>query len=62
LKRTIQRLLQDRLAMHVLEGEFRDGDRIVVEVENGELKFVKASGGAREAATAAAVRQSNGSG
>ncbi|TMD54101.1 MAG: hypothetical protein E6I85_06835, partial [Chloroflexi bacterium] len=42
LKRTIQRLLQDRLAMSVLEGRFRDGDRVRVEVEDGELKFVKA--------------------
>jgi ATP-dependent Clp protease ATP-binding subunit ClpB len=61
LKRTIQRLLQDPLAMHVLQGEFRDGDRVVVEVENAELKFVKASAGTKEAA-AAAARQSNGSG
>ena len=60
LKRTIQRLLQDPLAMAVLEGRFRDGDRIMVEVENGELKFARASTGDRE--TAAAARRSNGSG
>ena len=63
LKRTIQRLIQDPLAMHVLQGEFQDGDRIMVEVENGELKFVKASpAGDREAAAAAAARRSNGRG
>jgi ATP-dependent Clp protease ATP-binding subunit ClpB len=42
LKRTIQRLVQDPLAMRLLEGEFNDGDRIVVDVENGELTFEKA--------------------
>jgi ATP-dependent Clp protease ATP-binding subunit ClpB len=61
LKRTIQRLLQDRLAMAVLEGRFRDGDRVMGEVENGELKFVKGSTGDKETA-AAAARRSNGSG
>jgi ATP-dependent Clp protease ATP-binding subunit ClpB len=61
LKRTIQRLLQDRLAMAVLEGRFRDGDRIMVEVENGELKFERGSTGDKETA-AVTARRSNGSG
>ncbi|HEY8953320.1 MAG TPA: ATP-dependent chaperone ClpB [Candidatus Dormibacteraeota bacterium] len=59
LRRTIQRLLQDRLAMAVLEGRFRDGDRIMVEVENGELKFARGSTGDNETA---AARRANGSG
>ena len=42
LKRTIQRRVLDPLAMRVLEGEFREGDRIVVDVGDNELTFEKA--------------------
>ena len=42
LKRTIQRRVLDPLAMRVLEGEFREGDRITVDVGDNELKFQKA--------------------
>jgi ATP-dependent Clp protease ATP-binding subunit ClpB len=41
LKRTIQRRVLDPLAMRVLEGEFREGDRITVDVGENELKFEK---------------------
>ena len=41
LKRTIQRELQDPLAKKILEGEFREGDQILVDVEGGELIFRK---------------------
>jgi ATP-dependent Clp protease ATP-binding subunit ClpB len=41
LKRTIQRLLQDRLAMQLLEGKFAEGDTIEVDVKGGELTFSK---------------------
>jgi ATP-dependent Clp protease ATP-binding subunit ClpB len=41
LKRTIQRLVQDPLALNILEGRFKEGDRLVVDVENGELSFRK---------------------
>jgi ATP-dependent Clp protease ATP-binding subunit ClpB len=41
LKRTIQRLVADPLALLILEGRFRDGDVILVDVENGELQFSK---------------------
>jgi ATP-dependent Clp protease ATP-binding subunit ClpA len=41
LKRTIQRRVLDPLAMRVLEGEFREGARIVVDVGDNELKFEK---------------------
>lgn len=37
LKRAIQRLVQDPLARRVLEGEFREGDRIRVDVGAGEI-------------------------
>ena len=39
LKRTIQRLVQDRLAMLVLEGAFSAGDTIEVDAVDGELVF-----------------------
>jgi ATP-dependent Clp protease ATP-binding subunit ClpB len=41
LKRTIQRLIADPLALLILEGRFRDGDVIEVDVEDGELEFRK---------------------
>jgi ATP-dependent Clp protease ATP-binding subunit ClpB len=41
LKRTIQRLVADPLALLILEGRFREGDVIEVDVEGGELKFRK---------------------
>ena len=39
LKRTIQRRVLDPLAMRVLEGEFREGDRIAVDVGENGLTF-----------------------
>ncbi|HEV3103941.1 MAG TPA: ATP-dependent chaperone ClpB [Candidatus Dormibacteraeota bacterium] len=41
LKRTIQRLVQDPLAMMLLEGKFSDGDSVEVDVHDGELDFNK---------------------
>ena len=42
LKRAIQRLIQNPLAMQILEGRFVDGDRIVVTTgEGGRLQFDK---------------------
>jgi ATP-dependent Clp protease ATP-binding subunit ClpB len=41
LKRTIQRRVLDRLAMKVLEGEFREGDHIVVDAGTPDLTFAK---------------------
>ena len=41
LKRTIQRRVLDPLAMHVLEGRFREGDRIVVDTDEAGLRFDK---------------------
>jgi ATP-dependent Clp protease ATP-binding subunit ClpB len=39
LKRTIQRELLDPLALKVLEGEFREGDTVEVDAENGGIVF-----------------------
>jgi ATP-dependent Clp protease ATP-binding subunit ClpB len=41
LKRTIQKRVLDPLAMRVLEGEFTEGDHILVGVEASGLKFAK---------------------
>src|SRR3990167_5477605 len=42
LKRLIQRRLQDPLATKLLEGEFREGDSIVVGEDKGMLIFERA--------------------
>jgi ATP-dependent Clp protease ATP-binding subunit ClpB len=42
LKRTIQRRVLDPLALRVLEGSFREGDRITVDVGQNGLMFEKA--------------------
>jgi ATP-dependent Clp protease ATP-binding subunit ClpB len=44
LKRVIQRMLQDPLAMRILEGEFREGDTIRVDVRGGELELIRDAG------------------
>jgi len=46
LKRTIQRRLQDPLAMKILQGEFREGETVKVDVRDGELVFEKTGNGA----------------
>jgi ATP-dependent Clp protease ATP-binding subunit ClpB len=51
LKRAIQRLVQNPLAVRVLEGEFEDGDTIVVDREPGAAKLAFRSAG-REAPAA----------
>jgi ATP-dependent Clp protease ATP-binding subunit ClpB len=42
LKRAIQRMIQNPLALAVLEGRFNEGDHIVADVQDGEIAFVKA--------------------
>src|SRR6188472_1091929 len=42
LKRVIQKQLIDKLALKLLEGEFREGDAVEVDAEDGELTFAKA--------------------
>ncbi len=39
LKRTIQKLIQDQLALRLLQGEFNEGDTVQVDVQDGELVF-----------------------
>ncbi|MGC8787211.1 MAG: ATP-dependent chaperone ClpB [Anaerolineae bacterium] len=39
LKRVIQRRIQDPLALKLLQGEFKEGDEIIVDVQNGEFVF-----------------------
>jgi ATP-dependent Clp protease ATP-binding subunit ClpB len=41
LKRAIQREILDPLAMRVLQGDFREGDRIAVDAVGRELKFTR---------------------
>jgi ATP-dependent Clp protease ATP-binding subunit ClpB len=43
LKRAIQRLIENPLALRLLEGEFGEGDTVRVDVEDGELVFEKAA-------------------
>jgi ATP-dependent Clp protease ATP-binding subunit ClpB len=50
LKRAIQRLVENPLALRLLEGDFADGDTVRVDARDGELVFERA--GAREAAVA----------
>src|SRR5688572_22529307 len=45
LKRTIQRRILDPLAMRVLQGDFREGDRVRIGVKAGDLTFEKAESG-----------------
>ncbi len=42
LKRAIQRLVENPLALRLLEGEFDEGDTVRVDAKDGELSFEKA--------------------
>jgi ATP-dependent Clp protease ATP-binding subunit ClpB len=53
LKRTIQRLIQDPLALKILAGEFTEGEKIAVDSDGGELIF--RHGGEARAGSAEAV-------
>jgi ATP-dependent Clp protease ATP-binding subunit ClpB len=46
LKRVIQRLLQNPIALELLEGRFHDGDVIRAEVGDGGLRFSRVAGAA----------------
>jgi ATP-dependent Clp protease ATP-binding subunit ClpB len=45
LKRTIQRRILDPLAIRVLQGDFREGDTVLIDVKAGELVFSKVEAG-----------------
>ena len=42
LKRALQRLVENPLALRLLEGDFGEGDTVRVDAQNGELVFTKA--------------------
>src|ERR671936_27577 len=46
LKRALQRLVENALALRLLEGEFADGDTVRVDASDGELVFEKAEAAA----------------
>ena len=43
LTRALQRLVENPLALRLLEGDFGEGDTIRVDAEGGDLVFTKAS-------------------
>jgi ATP-dependent Clp protease ATP-binding subunit ClpB len=50
LKRAIQRLLENPLALRLLEGDFHAGDTILVDAQNGDLVFTRAESAVAPAA------------
>ncbi|MHB8643549.1 MAG: ATP-dependent chaperone ClpB [Gaiellaceae bacterium] len=50
LKRALQRLVENPLALHLLEGDFGEGDTIRVDAEDGGLVFARAEARAPAAA------------
>jgi ATP-dependent Clp protease ATP-binding subunit ClpB len=42
LKRTIQRAILDPLALRVLQGDFKEGDRVRIDARGGKLEFERA--------------------
>ena len=44
LKRVIQRQVQDPLALHLLKGDIREGDRVRIDIRDGQLTFDRVSG------------------
>jgi ATP-dependent Clp protease ATP-binding subunit ClpB len=49
LKRTIQRMVENPLAVQVLAGSFREGDEVVVDLEGETFRFAKEAVAARPA-------------
>ncbi|HMF51363.1 MAG TPA: ATP-dependent chaperone ClpB [Candidatus Saccharimonadales bacterium] len=52
LKRTIQRLIQDPLAVKILAGEFKEGDRVKIDSDGGELHFTQGTAASMDEAEA----------
>ena len=50
LKRAIQRLVENPLALRLLEGDFHEGDTVRVDAQDGELVFAKSEAAAPAAA------------
>ena len=55
LKRAIQRLLENPLALRLLEGEFAEGDTIRAYAELGEIRFAGRGEGADDAGETTAL-------
>ncbi|GAA3750169.1 ATP-dependent chaperone ClpB [Terriglobus aquaticus] len=55
LKRAIQRLLQDPLAMRILSGEIRNGDHVQIDATGDKLTFTASHPGAQPAAASNAA-------
>ncbi|MGH7834896.1 MAG: ATP-dependent chaperone ClpB [Candidatus Binatia bacterium] len=55
LKRAIQRLVQDPLAVRILQGDFRDGDQVTVDFDGEELTFATTGRAFHDEAAAAGV-------
>jgi ATP-dependent Clp protease ATP-binding subunit ClpA len=49
MRRAIQRLVEDRLALDVLEGKVRAGDNVAVSAKLGEVVLTVAKSGRLEA-------------
>ena len=58
LKRTVQQLVLNPLALNVLQGEFVEGDRIVADVQDGRVVF--RTNGRTEAVTVGSAAERNG--
>ena len=50
LRRAIQRMIQDPLALRLLEGTFTAGDRVVVDLEDDAMTFRREDAAGTEAA------------
>ncbi|MGQ9732405.1 MAG: AAA family ATPase, partial [Candidatus Zipacnadales bacterium] len=53
LRRTVQKLVENPASSAILRGEFREGDTILLDAENGELKLSLVVEEEKEAASAA---------
>ncbi|MEA2658849.1 MAG: ATP-dependent Clp protease ATP-binding subunit ClpB [Candidatus Binatota bacterium] len=52
LKRTIQRLIQDPLAVKILAGEFKEGDRVRIDSDGDQLNFTQGTAASMDEAEA----------
>ncbi len=44
MKRAIQRMIQNPLALAVLEGKFKDGDRVLARLDGGQQIVLEKAG------------------
>jgi ATP-dependent Clp protease ATP-binding subunit ClpC len=42
LRRTIQREIENPISSRILAGEFKEGDRVTIDIEDGKLHIFKA--------------------